>query len=183
MQPLQPLQPQQPDIPPEFLTAIIIVIAVAVVIGLIIQILFLATLYRRLSQVQPRNREMQPGMVFLNLIPIVQIVWIFFTVTGIAASLRKEFLDRGYPTADEGFGRGVGLAYAILLFCCHIPVVNVFCGIPYLVCWIIYWVQISQYRARLAADTGFSQEDGESDRGYADDEVRREDDRFREGRA
>jgi hypothetical protein len=48
---------------------LIIVIVIAVVIGLVIYIFFLLTLQRCFSRISPANRQMEPGMVWLNLIP------------------------------------------------------------------------------------------------------------------
>src|SRR5262245_53392229 len=64
-------------------------------VGLVVQILFLMTLSKCLHQVAPQNRRMEPGQVWLNLIPLFSIVWIFITVLRIAESLDNEYYDRG----------------------------------------------------------------------------------------
>jgi hypothetical protein len=61
----------------------------------LIKIFFLLTLSRTLSQCHPRNQAMQPGMVWLNLIPLFEFVWQFVTVSRISQSLKDEFRDRG----------------------------------------------------------------------------------------
>jgi hypothetical protein len=57
-----------------FLGILFPVVAVLVIFSLIINIFFLLTLSRCLSRVQPRNRDMEPGMVWINLIPCFSMV-------------------------------------------------------------------------------------------------------------
>jgi hypothetical protein len=45
------------------------------IVALVIGILFLLTLHRALDRCSPRNRTMEPGMVWLNLIPLFSMVW------------------------------------------------------------------------------------------------------------
>jgi hypothetical protein len=56
----------------------LIIMLVALAIGLTIAIFFYLTLSRCLSRIRSRNREMEPGQVWLNLIPCFGIIWIFF---------------------------------------------------------------------------------------------------------
>ena len=107
---------------------------IAIVIGIIISILFLLTLQKCLSRVEPRNRAMEPGMVWLNLIPCVGMIWMFMTVSNIATSLRNEWRSRRWESYGEGFGQGVGMAYAVLSLISAIPYVNILTGIPALIC-------------------------------------------------
>lgn len=45
--------------------------------------------YNALGAISPRNQDMQPGMVFLLLIPCFNLVWYFFVVSRVASSLEK----------------------------------------------------------------------------------------------
>jgi hypothetical protein len=47
-------------------------------------------------------------------------------------------------------GKSIGLAYCILGVCGFIPIVGIITSIAALVCWILYWVKISNYSAELA---------------------------------
>src|SRR5579862_234749 len=87
-------------------------VGIGLVISLIIHIFFFLTLSRCLSRIQPRNRDMEPGLVWLNFIPFLNMVWIFCTVNWISSSLRKEYQDRGWRTGGETFGNGVGIGFA-----------------------------------------------------------------------
>ena len=91
-------------------------------------------------------------MVWLNFIPCFGTIWIFFTVIKIANSLRKEYYSQRWPTDGEGFGNGVGIAFAALLVIAWIPYIGGLFGIAAFVCFIIYWVQIAGYSSKLAAE-------------------------------
>jgi hypothetical protein len=119
-----------------------------VVIGLAITIFFILTLQKALNRCSLENRAMQPGMTWLLLIPLFNIVWIFFVVLNMAKSLGAEFVKRGIP-ADPEPGKTLGLAYAILAICSAIPFVGFLAGIGCLVCFIMYWVKIAGYSKQL----------------------------------
>ena len=110
---------------------------------------FFAALGRALRRVSPENRRMDPAAVWLNLIPVFNLVWATVTVERIAESLRNEFRGRGLHRPGDRYGRGPGLTMVALL----IPGVWFY---PALVCYpvafcfgIAYWVQINRYTARL----------------------------------
>jgi hypothetical protein len=127
---------------------------------LIPTIFFLITQQKTLKSIQPNNRLMEPGMVWLQLIPLFGIVWQFIVVSRISDSLKNEFnswandnsilgdteslnLTNGRPTYD------IGLAYCILFCCSIIPFLGFFASIAGLVCWILYWVKLSEFKNKI----------------------------------
>ncbi len=62
---------------------------------LAVLIYYLITMSAALAKVSPENRDMEPGQVYLALIPCFNIVWLFFVVFRVASSLAKEFNERG----------------------------------------------------------------------------------------
>jgi len=140
---------------------------------LIPAIFFLITQQNTLKAVLPENRLMHPGLVWLQLIPLFNYIWQFIVITRIAGSIRRQLASRH---ADSIFGadaaiadgtsrrptQGIGIAYATL-FTLLVPI-NLFqdaAGRPNdslllglvalgnMVCWIIYWVQLVQYKNKL----------------------------------
>ena len=88
---------------------------------------------------------MRPDQVWLNLIPLFNLVWMFITVIRVRDSVRYEFQSRDWaPNGD--FGYGVGLAAAILSIVSWGPL-----GLAAFVCWIIYWVRTSELKNELLA--------------------------------
>jgi len=130
-------------------TEIILIVLVFGVTSILPVIFYLLTLQNTLHEVQHENRKMQPGQVWLTLIPLFGIVWQFIVVNSIADSLKKEFQLRNINVEEERPGIGVGLAFCILACCSIIPVLGVLTSVAAFICWIIYWVKISNYKAEL----------------------------------
>jgi len=113
-----------------------------------VKVLFLWSLYKNLKNISPNNRKMEPGMVWLNLIPCFSLAWIIYTVIKIRDSNELEFKENNLKSNfDLNFG--VGIAYAVLDIISAIPYAGILTGIPGLVCWIIYWVTLSNMTAAL----------------------------------
>lgn len=120
---------------------------IGLLIGLVIMIFFLLTLMRTLAAVRPENRMMEPAMVWLNLIPLFNLVWIFFTVVKLADSVVREAAERGLDVGDGG--KALGIAYGALMISSIIPLLGIITGIAALVVFIIYWVKIAGYKNQL----------------------------------
>lgn len=148
------------------------IILLLVFIG--IAVLFLLTQQNTLKAVRRENRLMQPGLVWLQLIPVVGQIWQFIVVLRIAKSIRKEIKfvqgDSLFGSSDlsvaEKLTRRATLAIGITY--CTLTLVgasfNLFMtagqespltaivGLIFLtgiVCWIIYWVRLAQSRKIL----------------------------------
>ena len=126
-------------------------------IGIVIAVLYILTLSRALNKCHPASRTIQPGMLWLLLIPFFNLIWNFFVVLGMAKSLGNEFRLRNVPNVDPEPGKTIGMAMAICGACSIIPLVNILTGLVYLVLWIVYWVKIygfSQMLDQVPASTG-----------------------------
>jgi len=136
---------------PQEIMIILVVVAVIFGISLIPMIFFLLTLQNTLNAVSFENRKMEPGLVWLSLIPLFGMVWQFIVVDRMAGSLQAEFAKRGMATEEARPGNSIGLAYCILFCCSLIPFLGYVTSIAGLICWIIYWIRISDYKNRLLA--------------------------------
>src|SRR3989442_14505671 len=94
-------------------TAVLGLACLILIIGIVIGVFHLLTLQKGLSRVAPRNRLMEPGLVWLSLIPIFNLIWSFFIATWVPDSLRNEFQDRGRDDGSD-YGKRIGLARAII---------------------------------------------------------------------
>ncbi len=128
---------------------VVIIILIAIAIGLIPVIFYLLTLQKTLKAVSPENRKMPPSNVWLVLIPFFGLVWQFIIVNRIADSLKAEFEKRNIKVEEDRPGYSIGLAYCILYCCGIIPFLGILAAIAGLVCWIIYWVKIADYKNKL----------------------------------
>ncbi len=141
-----------------FTGVMLVVLLVLCVVGLVIGILFLMTLSKALSRCAPENRTMEPGQVWLNLIPCFNIVWQFITVNRIAESLDNEFYARGSNSRDD-YGKSLGIWSCVLRLLGFIPFVGPFLSLGGLVCGIIYWVKIAGYSKQLDSRGGYDDYD------------------------
>ena len=88
-------------------------------------ILFFLAQQRILQVISPENREMSPGSVWLQFIPVFGMVWQFIVVTRIARSVSKEMVSKmgdsildhsqvQIKETDESPTYTIGIAYCIL---------------------------------------------------------------------
>jgi hypothetical protein len=103
---------------------------------------------------------MEPGQVWLQLIPLFGLFWQFVVVNRIAESLRKEYRSRGWRKSGD-FGQGLGTIECVLTVLSLVPFINYLTSLPALICFIIYWVKIAGFSKELASDRGNDDEDGE----------------------
>lgn len=127
-------------------------------------LLFLFTQQKTIKLIQPHNRSIAPGEVFLQLIPLFGMVWQFFVVTRLSDSIRRELGERTFTfeapvSNNEQYIRPtyrIGITYCVL-FCCYIiPFIGSFAFLAGMVCWIIYWVQLWNYKKKLEQKRYFS---------------------------
>jgi hypothetical protein len=146
---------------------------------LIPAILFLLTQQNTLKAIKPENRLMQPGLVWLQCIPVFGQLWQFFVVSRIANSIRKEITFRqedsilGFSDAaaveeiDKRPTFQIGIAYCVL-FTINLTMKYVWVllylsrlqglvALSMMTCWIIYWVRLASWKRKLkrVADLGF----------------------------
>jgi hypothetical protein len=120
---------------------------VLLLIGVVVAAFFLLTLHRAFSEVRPENRQMKPALVWLNLVPVVNLVWIFFTVIKLADSLTEEGAARSANVGDGG--KSMGLLFAGLAVASLVPVVGFALGLVALMMLIIYWARIAGFVTAL----------------------------------
>jgi hypothetical protein len=136
-----------------------------IIIGLVIQVLFLLNLMQLIEAVHPTNRAMSPGLVWLNLIPIFGLGWMIYTVIKIKDSLDRENRSRGATPVDDRNSYTVGLVYSILAVAAFVVGyggyvsrgASAFGGVislAVLITWIIYWVRTHRVKNDLQATAG-----------------------------
>jgi hypothetical protein len=119
------------------------------VLFLLPAIFYILTLQGTLNKCAPISRTLDPGMVWLYIVPLVNLVFHFFIVIGMAKSLRNEFNRRGLPVAEAQPGYSIGIAMCICACCSIIPLLGLLAAIAHLVLWIMYWVKIAEYSRML----------------------------------
>jgi hypothetical protein len=88
--------------------AVLLLIYFAVLIAaLVVYIKYLRTLQKTLERCSVQNRSIAPGMVWLQLVPVLNLGWQFVNVISIGRSLEKEFRSRGVTLKRPGQDLGV----------------------------------------------------------------------------
>lgn len=121
---------------------------IMLIVGIVVQVLFLYTLYKAMKKCSEDSRAMAPGLVWLALIPFFSLIWNFFNVINIAKSLDNEFTAKGIAH-EERPGMKIGLAYAILAVLTVLPILGMIVAIGALVFFIWYWMKVSQFSKEL----------------------------------
>ena len=128
---------------------IVLVLIFGVGIGLIVKAFYLLTLQKAMEQVAEERREMPKGQVWLELIPIFNIVWQFFNVNRVTKSLENEFRAREMNEDELISATKIGKAFCILSVCGFVPFIGGLLSLGGFVCWIIFWVKMSGLKTKL----------------------------------
>ncbi len=112
-------------------------------------ILYILTLSRALNKCSPASRTLEPGMLWLLLVPFVNLIWNFFVVLGMAKSLNNEFRLRNAPVVDPTPGQSIGIAMSVCGASRIIPLLGLIAIPAHLVLWIVYWVKIAEFSRML----------------------------------
>lgn len=130
-------------------TELLVIITVVALLFLVPYILYLVTLSGTIRLCAPHNRTIEPGLVWLVLIPIFGTIWNFIMVGRVADTIAAECRQRNIPLDEQRPAYNVGLAFCILTCCGWIPAIGGLCSIASLICWIVYWVRIARYKTIL----------------------------------
>jgi len=147
-----------------------------------IYIWFMINLQTAMNTVSLQNRKMDGGLVWLNLIPIFNLVWGFVFNVALRNSYRKEFESKGirehvslasgiiYPTLNvaillipliltaiaEGAYSHYSMSYVRFLQFAAVfsGAVYLICGLGVLIFWIVFWSKVNSLKALLIAKSG-----------------------------
>lgn len=134
-------------------------IFIVLLLALIPAIFFLLTLQKTLKAIAYESRLMQPGQVWLLLIPLFNLVWIFITVIRISDSIKNECERLNIAVNETRPTYGIGLAMSILYIAGSglyqsriIQIAGTLLSLAGVICWIIYWVKVNDYRKLIIAN-------------------------------
>lgn len=112
-------------------------------------VFYLLTLQRTLKEISPENRKMPPEQVWLSLIPLFGIIWQYVIVARLSDSLALELTKRNVYAEERRPAYNIGIAYCILISAVIIPYINILALLGGLVCWVLYWLKVNDYRMLL----------------------------------
>ncbi len=121
--------------------------------------LFLLTQQNLLKNIRPQNRTLNPGKVWLQLIPGFGLVYQFIVIRQIANSIYREFVDpieedsilSAYEDIPDNPTYRLGLNFTILFLISlfPIPLLKTVVSIGALIMWIWYWAVLVRYNKKI----------------------------------
>ena len=144
-------------------------------IPLVVFILFAVSMQKAMNTVSAPNRKMEGGLVWLNLIPLLNIIWPFIFNNALRESYRQEFSQKGisksvnlssgivYPIGQvitfiiALFQFGIlasssGMSQSDAEFSMLLSVLSALCGLMSFVLWIVFWVNVTALRVTLISN-------------------------------
>ncbi|MGK0187286.1 MAG: hypothetical protein ACI9R3_003072 [Verrucomicrobiales bacterium] len=132
-----------------------IMIAAAVgglVIGLAIVAVICYLVVQNYKAIPAEHRKMEPGKVWLMMIPFFNLYWMFPVFLGLADSYKSYFNSVGDESVGD-CGRQLSLWYCITTCTCIIPCLNYITGLISLVLLIIVLVKAFDLKKKVEAAT------------------------------
>ena len=126
----------------------LLIILIILLITYVPLIFFILTLRKATLVCHVDNRKISPDSIWLLLIPIFNVIWMFFVVINLAKTLGDELMAKGVETHPTPT-KNVGLAMCILNACSIIPILGILCGLAGFVTWIVYWVQVANISSTI----------------------------------
>jgi hypothetical protein len=117
-------------------------------IRLAVEIVICFFLYKYYNRVPRQFRKMEPGLVWLLLIPCFNLVWNFFAFIRLSRSFKAYFNSVG-NTAVGDCGEGLGLGYSVCEAAALIPCVGMAVWIAAIVLLILYLVKANELSGRI----------------------------------
>ena len=68
---------------------------------------------------------------------------------------RSESISKGFPIDEPRPAASIGVAVYVLRIISIVPCLGYLAFVPWFVCWIIYWVKISNYTTRIQNSYAF----------------------------
>jgi hypothetical protein len=122
----------------------------ACMVPLVVEAVVAALLSSALRRLPPRYRQMDPGLIWLLMIPLFGIGWNFFVVLKVSRSYRDYFAERGRSETGD-CGEALGLAYSVCAACSLVPYLGCVTAVAALVLLVLYLVKMNTLKTLAAA--------------------------------
>ena len=129
------------------LISIIFGILGLVLLAMLVPVIFYLLTLQRNLKLCGQNAQMAPGLVWLNLIPLFNLVWGFVTVLKVSRSNQLAAQAAGRDVGDGG--QIIGILFMVFGLLALIPFIGILLGLASLVLWIVFWVKIAGFSADL----------------------------------
>jgi len=123
-------------------------IAIFFIAIIAVTIFYFLLLQRTMNRVSEFNRPFPGGLVWLGLIPLLNIFWLPIFQIMLSVAIKKDFLAAGrVDHGDAGLGLAIAMAVCLAVF--WIPFVGGLAALAHIVLFIIYWVKIAAVKDKM----------------------------------
>ncbi len=123
--------------------------AFLIIIPFVTFIFYIRAISKTIKAIDPEYRTQSPGMAWLLLIPVFNVIWFFF----LLKSIKTGFL-RMYENKKISQPIVTGYTYGIAMGCCwaaiFIPKLIFIALIPLFVFSIFHWTKLNNARKRIS---------------------------------
>lgn len=125
--------------------------ALLIIIPFVTFVFYIRAISKTIKAIDPEYRTQAPGMAWLLLIPVFNVIWFFFLLKAIKTGfLRMHENKRISQPIDTGY------TYGIAMGCCwaaiFIPKLIFIALIPMFVFSILHWTKLNNARKRLSEE-------------------------------
>ena len=138
---------------------------ISFIILLLITVLFLLSQYKALKTVSIENRKIGLNDIWFQLIPFFNIYWWFVVVNRLSASFAAEYDQLQVSHKELYPTRAAGIVTALFYFLALIPFdeLKSIATFAWLVCFVVYWVQVYKSGKLILANKEYELLDVEQD--------------------
>ena len=125
--------------------------AFLIIIPFVTFVFYIRAISKTIKAIDPEYRTQAPGMAWLLLIPVFNVIWFFFLLKSIKTGFFKMHENRRISQPID-----TGYAYGIAMGCCwaaiFIPKLIFIALIPMFVFSILHWTKLNNARKRLSEE-------------------------------
>jgi len=120
-------------------------LAILVIIPIIFAVLYINAISKTLRAIDPDMRTQSPGMAWLLLVPVFNVIWFFFLIKAIQDGFSR-MQEAGRLKKDVDTGYNIGLAAGICWVATFIPRLMFLAFIPLFVFSVLHWNKLQRAR-------------------------------------
>lgn len=125
--------------------------AFLIIIPFVTFVFYIRAISKTIKAIDPEYRTQAPGMAWLLLIPVFNVIWFFFLLKAIKTGFLRMYENKRISQPID-----TGYTYGIAMGCCwaaiFIPKLIFIALIPMFVFSILHWTKLNNARKRLSEE-------------------------------
>lgn len=110
---------------------------------------YLRQVSRLLYAMQPASRKLNPGIVWIGMIPVFHLIWPLILNPLVCSSVRAELESRKKDEYGD-YGMVLGIVYPVMMLTGgYIPYIGRFVTAGSFLLWFLFWMRLNDYKRRI----------------------------------